>query len=102
MAKQTDQAQEFLELYDQVSAKLEKLHPQAAQQASIVGYASNSLDNMRPVWERLAGQSGDDPGFELPLASGTTILGGLDVELANALERSSDMSDRTQSIATSP
>ena len=101
MAKQTDQTQEFVKRYDQVLAKLEELHCQTAQQASIIGYASSSLNNIRPVWERLADQSGDDPVLELPLASGITILGGLDVELADTLEQSSNMSDHTHSIATS-
>ena len=101
MAKQTDQAQGFLKLYDQVLAKSEELHRQTAQQASIAGYVCNSLDTVRPLWERLANQSGDDPGLELPLASGRMILDGLDTRLADALVRSSDMSDRMDLIATS-
>jgi len=101
MGKQSDQSQDFLELYGQVSAKSEELRRQAAEQASIAGYVFNSLSTNRPIWTQLANRSVDDPELELPLASGMTILGGLNTQLDDALGQSSDMTDCTRLIATS-
>ena len=49
------------EIIDEITTRLDQMHQKLVETSIYIGYARDAVDSVRPVWERLANSTSNDP-----------------------------------------